>query len=60
MVSLKHCAGTITGMGNYARGLTARDSRRELRKRRLRVLAYVGLAALAAATAVVMVMALGR
>ncbi|MEK0153937.1 hypothetical protein [Arthrobacter oryzae] len=47
-------------MGKYTRGLTARDSRRELRGRRLRLLAHVGLAALAAATAVVVIMALGR
>jgi hypothetical protein len=47
-------------MGKYSRGLTARDSRRELRGRRLRVLAHLGLAALAVATAVVVVLALGR
>ena len=60
LVSLKHCARTISGMGNYESGLTARDSRRELRRQRIRLLAYVGLAALAAATAVVVVLALGR
>ncbi|WP_217496163.1 hypothetical protein [Arthrobacter sp. 24S4-2] len=47
-------------MGNYTRGLTARDSKRELRRQRLRLLAYAGLAALAAATAVVVILALGR
>jgi hypothetical protein len=38
----------------------ARDARREFRRRRLRVLAYVGLALLGAATAVIVVMALAR
>jgi hypothetical protein len=56
----KHCAGTIAVMGKYTSGLTSRDWRREVRKRRFRMLANVGLAALAAATAVVVWMALGR
>jgi hypothetical protein len=60
LVSLKHCAGTIAAMGNYVKGLTARDSRRELRRRRLRVLGNAGLAALAVVTAVVLWMALQR
>lgn len=47
-------------MGNYVKGLTARDSRRELRRRRLRVLGNVGLVALAVATAAVVLMALQR
>ncbi|MDR6505123.1 hypothetical protein [Arthrobacter oryzae] len=47
-------------MGKYESGLTSRDSRRELRRRRIRPLAYAGLAVLAAATAVVVVLALGR
>lgn len=46
-------------MGNYTSRLTARDSKRELRKQRLRLLAYAGLAALAA-TAIVVVLALRR
>jgi hypothetical protein len=41
-------------------GYYARDAKREFRNRRLRALAYVGLALLAAATAVVVGMALGR
>jgi hypothetical protein len=60
LVFLKHCAGIITVMGNYTSGMTARDSKRELRRRRLQLLAYVGLAALAAATAVVVILALRR
>ncbi|WP_454699195.1 hypothetical protein [Arthrobacter humicola] len=47
-------------MGKNTSGLTSRDWRREVRKRRFRILANVGLAALAAATAVVVWMALGR
>jgi hypothetical protein len=47
-------------MEKYASGLTARDACRELRRRRNRLLAYVGLAALAAATAVVVVLTLAR
>ncbi|MBT2552807.1 hypothetical protein [Arthrobacter sp. ISL-5] len=45
-------------MGNYSNGKINRESRRESRQRALRVLAYVGLGALAVATAVVVVMAL--
>jgi hypothetical protein len=41
-------------------GQYARDSRRELRRRRLQMLAYVGLAVLATATLIVVVTALGR
>jgi hypothetical protein len=43
-------------MGEYY----AREAKRDLRRRRLQMLAYVGLALLAAATAVVVVTALGR
>ena len=60
MVFLKHCGSTIAVMGKYTSGLTSRDWRREVRKRRFRILANVGLAALAAATAAVVWMALGR
>lgn len=41
-------------------GLSARESKREILKQRLQVLAYVGLAILAAATVVVVVIALRR
>jgi hypothetical protein len=41
-------------------GLYVRDAKRELRRRRVQVLAYVGVALLAAATAVVVVIALAR
>jgi hypothetical protein len=47
-------------MGQYTSGQTARDSRREIRRRRLQLLAYVGLGVLAVATAVVVVLALRR
>jgi hypothetical protein len=47
-------------MGTDAGRYYARDAKRELRRRRLQVLAYVGLALLAAATAVVVGMALVR
>lgn len=47
-------------MGNYSGGHITRESRREYRKRALRVLAYIGLGALAVVTAVVVVMALRR
>jgi hypothetical protein len=47
-------------MGTDMGGHYARDAKREFRRRRLRVLAYIGLALLAAATAVVVVMALAR
>lgn len=57
---LKYCGATITPMGQYTSGQTARDSRREIRRRRFQVLAYVGLAVLAVATAVVVIMALRR
>ncbi|WP_427129509.1 hypothetical protein [Pseudarthrobacter sp. S9] len=45
-------------MGTNMGGYHSRDAKREFRRRRLKVLAYVGLAALAAATAVVVVLAL--
>jgi hypothetical protein len=54
------CAYTIFGMGENMAGYYARDAKREVRRRRRRVLAYVGLALLAAATAVVVAMALVR
>jgi hypothetical protein len=57
---MKPCADTILGMGTDAGRFYARDAKRELRRRRLQVLAYVGLALLAAATAVVVAMALMR
>jgi hypothetical protein len=41
-------------------GYYARDAKREFRRRRVRVLGYVGLALLASATAIVVVAALGR
>jgi hypothetical protein len=41
-------------------GYYARHAQREFRRRRLRVLAYVGLALLATVTAVVVMMALQR
>jgi hypothetical protein len=41
-------------------GLYMRDAKRELRRRRLQTLAYIGLALLAVVTAVVVVMALTR
>ncbi|WP_230119994.1 hypothetical protein [Arthrobacter sp. Bi83] len=47
-------------MGNYLSGQAARESRREIRRRRLRIVAYVGLAVLAVATAFVVVIALRR
>jgi hypothetical protein len=47
-------------MGTHAGGYYARDARREFRRRRLRVLAYVGLVLLAVAAAVVVAMALLR
>lgn len=47
-------------MGNYSKGQSARESRRESRGRQLRILAYVGLGALAVATSVVVMMALQR
>ncbi|MGO4587082.1 hypothetical protein AB4Z38_24840 [Arthrobacter sp. 2RAF6] len=47
-------------MGNKMIGLSARESKREILKQRLQVLAYVGLAILAAATVVVVVIALRR
>ncbi|WP_157372451.1 hypothetical protein [Arthrobacter sp. Soil736] len=47
-------------MGNYSGGQLTRESRRESRRRQLRIWAYVGLGALAVATAVVVVMALRR
>lgn len=50
---------TNTGVENHASGLTARDSKRELPGQRFLLLAYVGVAALGAATAVVVVLALG-
>jgi hypothetical protein len=47
-------------MGTNMGGGYARDAKRESRRRRLRVLAYLGLALLATTTAVVVVTALGR
>ncbi|MEN8582802.1 hypothetical protein ABFP37_08860 [Burkholderia sp. RS01] len=47
-------------MGNYSGSQVTRESRRESRQRTLRILAYVGLGALAVATAIVVVMALRR
>ncbi|WP_175460436.1 hypothetical protein [Arthrobacter sp. ok909] len=41
-------------------GYYAKDSKREIRRRQLRALAYVGLGVLAIATAVVVVWALRR
>jgi hypothetical protein len=46
-----------TGAGRY---YNTRDAKHEFRRRRLRMLAYVGLAGLAAATIVVVVLALQR
>lgn len=46
-------------MGNYS-GQVTRESRREFRRRQLRIWAYAGLGALAVATAVVVMMALRR
>jgi hypothetical protein len=60
LILLQVCVCTITAMGNYSGGQVARDSRREIRRRRLRIVAYVGLAVLAVATAFVVVMALRR
>ncbi|WP_442544886.1 hypothetical protein ACSBOX_03850 [Arthrobacter sp. KN11-1C] len=45
-------------MGNYSTGYLARDERRERRRRFQRRLSYVGLAILAAATIVVVTIAL--
>ena len=53
-------AYTIFFMGANTNGYYARDVKREFRRRRLRVLAYVGLALLAIATAFVVGMALAR
>ncbi|WP_427172283.1 hypothetical protein [Arthrobacter sp. 92] len=47
-------------MRKYKRGVNGLDSRRELRRRRLQVLTRIGLAVLALATAVVVVIALQR
>jgi hypothetical protein len=47
-------------MGTNVGGYYARDAKREIRRRRLRVLAYVGLTLLAIATAFVVGMALAR
>lgn len=47
-------------MGNYSGSQVIRESRRESRRRALRILGYVGLGALTVATAVVVVMALRR
>lgn len=47
-------------MGQKMMGLSARESKREVRRQRLRVLAYVGLAVLALATAAVVGIALRR
>ncbi|WP_284755478.1 hypothetical protein [Arthrobacter sp. efr-133-R2A-120] len=47
-------------MGNKLIGLSGRESKREIRKQRLQLLAYVGLGILALATVVVVVIALRR
>ncbi|MFK4295945.1 hypothetical protein ABH924_001082 [Arthrobacter sp. GAS37] len=47
-------------MGNKMIGLSARESKREILKQRLQMLTYVGLAILAVATVVVVVIALRR
>jgi hypothetical protein len=47
-------------MGTNMGGYYARDAKREFQRRRLRVLAYLGLALLASATAFVVGMALAR
>jgi hypothetical protein len=47
-------------MRNHSGSQVARESRREIRRRRLRIVANVGLAVLAVATAFVVVMALSR
>lgn len=47
-------------MGANMGGYYAKDSKREFRRRRLQALAYVGLAVLAIATVVVVVLALQR
>jgi hypothetical protein len=57
---MKPCADTILGMGTDVGGYYARDAKREFRRRRFQVLAYLGLVLLAAATAVVVAMALVR
>lgn len=56
----KQLRRTVPGMGNKMIGLSARESKREIRKQRLHVLAYVGLGILALATVVVVVIALRR
>lgn len=48
------------GMGTEMGGYHASYAKREFRRRRLRVLAYVGLVFLVAATAFVVGLALGR
>ena len=47
-------------MGAYGGNRYGRDTRREIRRRQLRVLAYVGLAILAFGTAMVVVLALQK
>ena len=47
-------------MGKYGGTQYARDSRSELRRRRLQTISYVSLAVLAVATAAVVVLALNR
>jgi hypothetical protein len=47
-------------MGTNMGGYYARDAKRDVRKRRLQILAYAGLALLAGATAIVVGMALAR
>lgn len=47
-------------MGKYGGSYDVRYSRRELRRRRLHTLSYVGLALLAVATVAVVLMAIGR
>jgi hypothetical protein len=57
---MRPCAYTIFGMGTNMGGYYAREAKREVRRRRRKVLAYVGLALLATATAFVVGMALAR
>jgi hypothetical protein len=54
------CAYTIFCMGTSMGGYYAKDAKREFRRRRLRVLVYVGLSLLASVTAFVVGIALGR
>jgi hypothetical protein len=58
LILFQVCVCTITAMRKYSGSQLARESRRELRRRRLQVVLYLGLAVLAAATVVVVVFAL--